>query len=534
MGQISFLVRDERLTTARAMSSIHMMAFDGTLWPCRTRLDSAREAGIGEDGPHVLVVERNSNQSARLFVLYPTPQFGEICVGTATLLEREQPYDLTTELARGTLCRLRNLLSNWREGGLVLPDAIQQRTVAAQARLARAIFEPNSGEAGAALELAIALLFEVCGEFNQQVAQFRRDTENPRDILLGLSGADGTPAGELQEFLNCHIRPAGLAAEFSGDDAPGLDSAEWVKLAASSVAGAPEAGASAASASEAGASVAAADTSSEKADGGKQPFCLIGPLLDANPGGLPKWICQMQHIEQRRQAVLDVARQTLVGLQGQPCDLLHAVSGINGVGHRYMTFSQQLHLAIDLIQVVENLLPTAPILASFDQPWGERLAWSVGGGHALQIADTLLRQGCRIDCLGLEINLDYWPIGSLPRDPSQWVDLLDFWSHFGVPLLIFLRLPIGSALPGEGPAGASRGGEAALPKDQQVIHSLGSTEQIAYLRAILPLLLGRPNIRGVIWNQNQGRGMFKGCRLVAPEGQPLKTEMVEILKTWQI
>ena len=56
-------------------------------------------------------------------------------------------------------------------------------------------------------------------------------------------------------------------------------------------------------------------------------------------------------------------------------------------------------------------------MVSFDFPWAERLASAVGGSHPLQIADSLLRQGTQISFLGIEVNLGYWPNGSMMRDP---------------------------------------------------------------------------------------------------------------------
>ena len=530
MGQISFVVQDDRLTSPRVLSSIHMMAFDGTIWPCRCQLENgtsaakeaaakeaaAKEAAAKEAADHRLIVERNSNQSARLFLLYPTISFGEICVGTATLLERELPYNLSIELARGTLCRLRNLISNWREGGLAIPESIVQRTGQAQSQLAQAIFESSAPQlAGAAIEAALELMFSICHEFDQQVAQFRHDTTSPREILFGVTDLDMASPHKLTQFLNCQMTYAGLSVDTDDEDDQTYDSQHWVDELSESSEDTVE------------------DNSGESI---KRITAIYGPLMDSNPGGLPEWICQMQHIEQRRQAILDVARQALGSMQPDSCDLLYAVSGINGVGHRYMTFSQQLHLTIDVIQVVENLLPTTPIMVSFDQPWGERLAWSVGGGHALQIADTLLRQGCRIDVLGLEINLDYWPIGSLPRDPSQWVDLLDFWSHFNLPLMVFLRMPCiddSSLAKGAKPPSTASAREA-LPKSQQILHNLDAEQQVQYLQAILPLLLGRPNIRGVIWNQRAGGGMFEGCSIVDPNQTTVADCMSEILTRWEI
>src|SRR3954462_12527836 len=58
----------------------------------------------------LMVCHRESNESGRLFVPWPVPGFGTPIVGTATLGERREPYNLAVELARGRLNDVRNQL----------------------------------------------------------------------------------------------------------------------------------------------------------------------------------------------------------------------------------------------------------------------------------------------------------------------------------------------------------------------------------------------------------------------------------------
>ena len=144
MGQIRFVFQDERLASKRVLSSIHMVGFDGSIWPCKAQLVEKSQPVVGEaetiayDPNHELVVSRNVTQSGRLFLLFPFDSLGEIVVGTGTVVEREKPYRLDIELARGTLNRLRNQVSNWGEGGLeICPEfshLLLQQTLTAYIR----------------------------------------------------------------------------------------------------------------------------------------------------------------------------------------------------------------------------------------------------------------------------------------------------------------------------------------------------------------------------------------------------------------
>ena len=168
----------------------------------------------------------------------------------------------------------------------------------------------------------------------------------------------------------------------------------------------------------------------------------------------------------------------------------------------------------DLLQLADESLVELPVMVSFDFPWGERLAGAVGGIHPLQIADSLLRQGIRISYFGLEINLDYWPSGSVLRDPLQWIDLIDTWAQLELPLVICLRVPSG----GE-PVAANQ------PIDRLVNQQRSNvTEQqrLDFLSVVLPMLVARPIVHGIIWSQWQDSddGRFAHGGLVGADGNP--------------
>jgi hypothetical protein len=173
--------------------------------------------------------------------------------------------------------------------------------------------------------------------------------------------------------------------------------------------------------------------------------------------------------------------------------MIHAASGLNGTGHRMLSYPQQLQATIDILQSIEDVETKLPTMVSFDCPWGERLAWSVGGVHPLQIADSLLRRGVNLTMLGLDIHLDYWPVGSLPRDPIQWIDLIATWSQLGLPLVICLRAPSNSSpksveSPADASVNSSRGG-------------LGDSARIELLETVIPMMLARPAVQGIVWQQ---------------------------------
>src|SRR5947209_7268380 len=82
----------------------------------------------------VMTCYRDTAESGRLFVPWPVEGHGTPIVGTATLAERREAYNLSVELARGKLNDVRNQLADWRMMGLRTPpelDAVLQRALVA-------------------------------------------------------------------------------------------------------------------------------------------------------------------------------------------------------------------------------------------------------------------------------------------------------------------------------------------------------------------------------------------------------------------
>src|SRR5262249_2244810 len=64
--------------------------------------------------------------------------FGTPVVGTATLIEKAEPYDLLVELARGKLNDVRNQAADWVQMGLVAPPELDEELGRAQKAFAAA------------------------------------------------------------------------------------------------------------------------------------------------------------------------------------------------------------------------------------------------------------------------------------------------------------------------------------------------------------------------------------------------------------
>ena len=110
-----------------------------------------------------------------------------------------------------------------------------------------------------------------------------------------------------------------------------------------------------------------------------------------------------------------------------------------------LTLSEQerLRLVARTVELVRSLDPDTPALVSFDQPWAEYMRQRESDLPPLHFADTLVRAGLGLGGLMLEINVGYWPGGTLSRHPLEFNRQLDTWSLLGLPLWVSVSAPSG-------------------------------------------------------------------------------------------
>ncbi len=445
MGQIHLRFPDHMQIDRSIPASIHVVGLDGIATPCR----------ITREG-QTLTITRNRDESGHVYLSWPTDVWGELVLVTGTLPEQDQPFRIAIELARGTVNRLRNQVSNWEEGGLEIPEAISQASSRVAQLVSQAVLSPDVSAAELAatraIEIAVRAIFELSQAFVGQVLPLRLGSSTAPKFWFGCAGVGSSSLSpeELSRFDLIQIPPGS-----------GFSTPQFVALG-------------------------------------------LGPLVDLSPGGLTAGLAECSGFESRQTAILKHAREAL---QQCPANvrMVHAVGGLNGTGYRLISYPQQLLIALDVLQICEDVQGKLPVMISFDNPWGERLSRSVGGTHPLQIADAMLRRGVRVSMLGLEINLDYCERGSLARDPLQWLDLLDLWGQLGLPLVLLLRAP----------SGLSEENESVRP-------GMSDSQRMRLLETVLPLVMTRQSVHGIVWQQldDGTQPAFPGGGLRDASGKP--------------
>jgi hypothetical protein len=474
MGEFRFRVPIEWNLDPYHANSIHVIGLDGIPWPCRIAIaDDDLEPQIRK----LVSVSRNRDESGKLYVIYSLRERGEMLICTGTLPVREQPYELLTELARGTLNRLRNQISIWEEGGLEVSDAICKAVSASTRLLSKSILcfdSPTRDQTACqSIEITMDAIFELSQAFGSQISTFRREHEQMDSFWM----ANELGTGQEFEPSLAHVDFDLLEVCLNSDDAE-----QAAKLAGG-----------------------------RAEDLGKR--IIVGPWLDASVGGMRQHLIEIEDFHSRKLRLMTECRQQLEQIPSTT-SMIHVVSGLNGIGHRHLSYPQQLQVTVDMLRLIEESRVELPTLISFDFPWAERLAGAVGGVHPLQIADSLMRQGLPISFLGLDINLDYWPNGSAVRDPLQWIDLIDIWAQLGLPLVICLRTPTGE-----------EGHSSPIDVDRQINQlrsNLTDEDRVNFLDTVMPMMIARPTVHGLIWRQwsDHDDPRFPRGGLVDAEGAP--------------
>src|SRR5438093_1079245 len=103
MGAMRFLLHSPQvLEKCSNLDRAYISGADGRVFPTRVEING-----------QVITCRRPDCESGRFHLAYPVPGFGVPIVSTASLPERDEPYLLALELARGKIAQVRDQISCW-------------------------------------------------------------------------------------------------------------------------------------------------------------------------------------------------------------------------------------------------------------------------------------------------------------------------------------------------------------------------------------------------------------------------------------
>ena len=453
MGLIRFLVPQLERIPAAAISQAYMVGIDEVPWTSRIVTT--------EDG---LIVDRPVGESGYFHIPWRVDGCGEMMLSTASLMERDEPYLLEVELARGTLNRIRNQLANWELVGMVIAEPIRTRLSAATETFSRAATSQNdavqaSDLAAEVLAESLAITVSLGTTYAQQTLAKRHAAGSKLVTLLGANLGSVPLDDSLARYFLGTFNSA--IAPMSWDHVEGDESQYDWKL------------------------------SDSQLDWCKTHALKIcsGPLVQLDGTEIPDWLYLWEgDLENVMSLVGQYVRAVVSRYRGQ-LHVWQAASRINSGSFLGLSRQDTLRVAIFVVETIREIDPQTPVVITFDQPWGDFLSRQESE-LPVYLADTLVRSNLGLAGVGLEMKLAYHPGGTYRRDVLEFSRQLDRWSMLGLPLLISLIVPGGS---GSDPL--------ARMKSTSLSDEWSPQRQEEWVREYIPVILGKQAVQGIIWNQ---------------------------------
>ncbi len=414
-----------------------------------------------------LICHRDTNESGRLFVPWHVEGLGVRIIGTATLGERVEPYDLAVELARGRLNEVRNQLADWVQMGLrTTPELdrlmVESRSSFVTAVVARDAPELSHAAAGTSLAAACKAGTLMVEAYTHQVLQNRLATTPKLPTSLG-AVLTGDPkasawANEAGPFFNAAQLPCSWKTI-----APTEGKYRWDQFDA------------------------------QLAWCRKHRMAVqAGPVLEFTAGALPDWLWLWEgDFDSILGFVEDYVRQVMTRYRGKVpvWHLVHRAATGDFLG---LSEEEQIRLTARVIQVARQADSTAQLSIGVDRPWAEWMGSSSFQLGPLHMADYLVRADLGLGGLSLEIAPGYSTPGSHLRELFDFSKLLDLYALLNLPLYIWIVLPSSTAAdPLSDPSVHVESEQWPTPLDEAT--------QAEWASKWVALAVAKPFVRSVVW-----------------------------------
>lgn len=453
---------------------------DNMPWPTQTKVEDGR-----------LVLRRDVDESGVLVAPWEVARAGRLMGHSATLVERAEPYRLSTELARGKVHQIRGQAADWQAGGLVLPDAFAGQIQAAAVQFARAVTD-TSPEADRHAQEVLAAGQQAADQlvtlYVEQMFEARHQRQPRLDTTLGC-GLPGVALPKPQADALAGACNAVCLALTWGEVEPAESAYNWQPY----------------------------DALAQWAQAQKL-FVSAGPLIDFTPARLPDWLWLWERdLSSLASFMCDyvstaVKRYAKVVRSWQLCAASNA-SSVLGLGE-----DELLWLTAKLIEAARQVDPKLDVTVGITQPWGEYMALEDRTHSPFIFADTLVRSGLNVSGIDLEMVMGVMPRGSYCRDLLDTSRLVDLYSLLGVPLRVTLGYPSAESADGKADAdlktGAGHWRGPACP-----------ALQADWAAAFGGLVACKPSVRGVQWihASDAERHAFPHAGLFDAAGAPKPT-----------
>ncbi|MFO0973806.1 MAG: endo-1,4-beta-xylanase [Phycisphaerae bacterium] len=412
---------------------------------------------------------------AALCLPWPIEGYGRLMLETTRLSERETPYHLHVELARGRLMKISHKREDW--GLYDYSDGAEyyRQIDEAKAPLIDAITATDDATAAELADQSLAAAVRV----GEELSLFHAD------IFLARRKATG-------QFVK---RPLGVTVLLNrGDDPyrrylpPGFDFAvlptHWRDVE-------PRSG------------TQRWETLDLWVNWLAQHKLHVrgAPLVSLERLALPDWaVPEAADYENFRDLLLGHAMR-LVKRFAHRVQSWEVVHGIHAFNTFHMTFEQLMELTRLAALIVKQNAPRSASIVTVVLPWGEYYARDIRTIPPLLYADMCVQSGFHFDAFGLEFQFGVPVEGMLVRDMMQVSALLDRFAAFNKPLHV-------TAVAVPSTVMSNRGPESLLAGGGQWREPWSEGLQARWLRQFYEIAFSKPFVETIAWrdlSDSQGR-----------------------------
>jgi hypothetical protein len=461
MGQMRFQAPTPEKYSSELVQRAYLAGLEAIPWCSRNSWS---------DG--CLLVERASSESGCLYVPWNIDGVANRVLSTCNLMDRPAPYCLPLEVARGTLHRARAVAAELEFRGTNVPAEISRLVQDALQEFLQATTSQRCEDLPAehVIQVAYQAMRQLVELDSRKKLAERQQRESRFPTLLA-GRIDEWPLTDAaqQHFLRA-FNSACVSFNWR-EIQPTPGRFEW-------------------------------DCVEEQVAWCQQHQLQVvgGPLLKLDSRNLPEWIpTDSGNYQPFENALVEFVGQ-VTRRYDQRVALWCCASGLNVQSAAGFCEELKLRLAVASIESVKRSVAHTPVIIHFDQPWAEYLVTEDFDLSPLHFADALVRADLGLAGVGLEMNLGYWPGGTLPRDLLDISRHIDRWSQLGIPLVLQVTIPSAA---GPDPQAIGPTQVVTVPANDGPRPAIDQLE----IEHLLPLFCTKPAVQGMIWGQLSDRAI---------------------------
>jgi hypothetical protein len=416
--------------------------------------------------------QRRAQGPAALAVLWPVKGAGRIMLETTRLLDRERPYNLHLELARGQMMRIHQKREDWGLFDVENVDHFARTCSRAQDTLIEAIKCSDVAGAAAhadqvlseAINLGEKMALFHAGVFLSRRRQEGRFSRRLFGCTVNLDCRDETYRKRLLNGFDFAILPLSWRLI-----EPKQGEYNWEPL----------------------------DTWVQWLTAQRLPI-QAGPLISFQERHIPDWLYIYEHdFETTRDFLFEHIRRVL-NRYGNRIQVWTTACGLHANNTFNFNFEQLMELTRMGGAITKQMVPGAVTLVDLVAPWGEYYARNPRTIPPLLYADMLVQNNVNFDAFGLQLMLGVAVDGMFVRDVFQISSMLDRFATLGRSLhLTAVQAP--SAMTRDDRdawSGALAPGNAGCWHDEW-----SEALQSRWLRETYNVALSKPFVESVSWNE---------------------------------